>query len=80
VSLPPKAAEERGELLGHGERVDRRKPEPQRFGPMNSSSRATDPRLATEMFRAFITRHSMPRRSQVSQKSLRMSAEALEKL
>src|SRR3712207_7449075 len=36
----------------------------QHFGPTNSSSLATDARLATEMFRAFIRRHSTPIASQ----------------
>jgi hypothetical protein len=32
----------------------------QAFGPMKVSSLATDARRATEMFRAFIRRHSTP--------------------
>ncbi len=50
-------------------------PPAQRFGPMKRSMAATESRRATEMFQRFIRRHSIPRRSQYSQKIPRMSSE-----
>ena len=49
------------------------------FGPMNSSSSATDFRCDTEMFRGFDCVQRIPSSSQWSQKMRRMSSDRFEK-
>ena len=49
------------------------------FGPMNSSSRATDFRCEIEMFRGFDCVQRIPSSSQCSQKIRRMSSDRFEK-
>jgi hypothetical protein len=48
-----------------------------RFGPTNSSSRATLPRLATDRLQWLFGRHSIPSWSQARPKIPRMSADTL---
>lgn len=51
----------------------------QAFGSMNESRVATLARLATEMLRVLLLRHSTPIASHASVKIVRMSADALVK-
>ena len=58
ISMRPAASTRAGFSLREGD---------QRFGPMWRSIRATESRLATEMFQRFVGRHSTPTLSQYSQ-------------